>query len=194
MTIMFLYNLLQLDDLPDHSRRIYQISISKGGLGILDPSSRAILDFVLTMSHDLQYAHKGFHANKEVTYITLPSTLINLFVPLANPEFIYLNIFYHLLTAIAEIAAPPSFDDKSTYLLLELAVSSARSRTNARCSLTLMDDLYCQPPEEHKPHLPGIISSHTSYHLVCMSHSVASCRLDNDLFALALRRKLRLPV
>ena len=33
-----------------------------------------------------------------------------------------------------------------------------------------------------------------SYPLVCMSRSIASHRLNNDLFALALRRKLRLPI
>ena len=44
----------------------------------------------------------------------------------------------------------------------------------------------------HRSHLPSILRNHILYPLVCMSRIIISNCLNNDLFALALRHKLRL--
>jgi len=68
-----------------HSLIINQIVVTQGGLGLLNPSARAILDFVLTLTHAARSAEYGFWVNKDLAPICLhPSICYDLYI-LAAP-------------------------------------------------------------------------------------------------------------
>ena len=126
----FYETLLLEEELSLHLQRISQIAVGDGGLGFVYPGSRAIPDFVLTMSHANKYASQGIRLNKEAQPIILHPSLTALFLFASNPELTILERFYRFLLPVANIAAPSTAPDKVHSLLFHLSPKSARSSLN----------------------------------------------------------------
>ena len=65
---------------------IAYISISQGGLSLIDASTRAVPDLIITMSAAIQYAECGFSFGKSETPYRLALSLCNLFNGHLNPS------------------------------------------------------------------------------------------------------------
>ena len=120
MVNSFISRLAQRDNIPTFSLLIAYISIAQGGLGLMDPFTRAIPDFVLTMSHATRYADRGIQLSRSEASIKLPPTLCQLFSTQHNPQSAILGRFYRLLPDIATIAAPKTCNDPLDYVLYQL--------------------------------------------------------------------------
>ena len=72
-------------------------SIAQGGLGLMDAHTRAVSDFLPTMSQAIRYAKKGFSFSQSEPVYHLPTTLCDLFCLCTNDTSGFLRFFYHLL-------------------------------------------------------------------------------------------------
>ena len=64
MAKSFLATLTNTPSIPETSMAIAYISLAHGGLGLMDPHSRAIPDFVVTMASAVKSASAGFYMGK----------------------------------------------------------------------------------------------------------------------------------
>ena len=69
----FISDLINCRTIPHHALLIAQLHLQEGGLGILDPRSRAIPDFMLTFTTSARHAIGGIRLNK-LLQETSPST------------------------------------------------------------------------------------------------------------------------
>ena len=84
-----------------------RVDITFGGVRILNPSARAIPDFVLiTATKCIHFATHGLQLLKELHTIPMPPTLAQLFDSTANTTSTNLQCFHHLLPTIASYATP----------------------------------------------------------------------------------------
>jgi hypothetical protein len=194
----FLNNLYNTD-LPNHSLLIAQLDISKGGLGCLDTSARAIPDFVLNFTKTRRNATTGIRTHRDLPPRLSHTTLADLYDSSLNPESTILKRFHSLIPNLASIACPPTIPrtELSQYFLDRLSPTSARSRLKKHISHQRLNELYTTVNNDHPKSLhilPSILSTTTSYPLVSMSRSNVSNRIPPIEFQIALRRKLRLPI
>ena len=195
----FLSTLLEIDDVPDYSIHISQLSLSAGGLGILCPRLRAAPDFVLTMASVCRHAQTGFSFHRSLVPHTLHTSLRDLFTLDSNPTSIFLQRFHCLLPHFASIATAPTTPQGSRVAALINSTSpkSARDRIN-KYTTSYLHNATHQEFATHAPDhlhlLPSLLSPQTSYPLLGMCRSNAANRLAPWIFKICLLRKLRLPV
>jgi hypothetical protein len=72
MANSFLSKLIDELSLPLHSMLIAYIPLNQGGLGLLDAATRAIPDFVLTMTSAYRYACDGITLGQDTPSVLLP--------------------------------------------------------------------------------------------------------------------------
>ena len=72
--------------LPHHSLLIAQLSLNAGGLGILDPRTRAIPDFMLTFTTSTRHATNRMYLNKHLNNVHLHPTIAALYSTNTNPH------------------------------------------------------------------------------------------------------------
>ncbi len=53
-------------DIPDYTLMIAHIAVGKGGLGLMNPSQRAIPDFMLNMMSATRFITQGYRYNKDL--------------------------------------------------------------------------------------------------------------------------------
>ena len=94
---------LQID--ADPSMLIAYIAVVHGGLGFMDPFTRAIPDFIVTMTGAIRAAQHGFYMGKDAPPLCLPQSIARHFTVQHNPSPILVH-FGHFLPHIATIAAP----------------------------------------------------------------------------------------
>ena len=195
----FVSDLVGVSVLPHHALLICQMNLTAGGLGILDPRSRAIPDFLLTFTTSTRHATTGIHLNKHLHNVHLHHTISALYSIDSNPHSLILQRFHHILPNVAAIACPPTIPrpDLSHYFLTTLSPHSARSRLKSHVTTIVHAELYnhifAHDPD-HFHLLPSILSPTTSYPLIAMSRCPIKNRLTPLSFLLCIRRKLRLPV
>ena len=109
ITTKFLSDITGTTSLPHHTLLIAQLNINAGGLGILNPRSVAIPDFVLSFTSARQHATNGIYLNKQLRTVPIHSTISGLFsLSSTNHESLILQRYNHLLPQIAEIACRPT--------------------------------------------------------------------------------------
>ena len=119
----FLSKLTQREQVPLESLLIAYITIAQGGLGFMDPFTRAIPDFVITMSHAIHFAEKGVSLTRSDEPIKLPVSLSTLFSTISNPDSKFLNTYHHLLPNIAEV-------ERHHPVRTHLTISCTRARSS----------------------------------------------------------------
>jgi hypothetical protein len=87
----FLFNVIGVPILPHHALLIAQLSLNAGGLGILDPWTRAIPDFMLTFSTSTQHATNRIFLNKHLNNVHLHPTISALYSTTTNPHSLILK-------------------------------------------------------------------------------------------------------
>jgi hypothetical protein len=190
---------IRYSTLPHHALLIAQLSLNAGGLGILDPRTRAIPDFMLTFTTSTQHATNGIYLNKHLNNVHLHLTIAALYSTSTNPHSIILKRFYHILPNIVTSSCLPTIPrtDLAQYFLTTLSPHSARERLKKHSTGIITAELYNHVFEHQHKHfhlLPSILSPHTSYPLIAMTRSCIKNCLTPLTFLLCIRRKLRLPV
>ena len=94
MVSSFLSKLTQRQSIDTDSLLIAYVTIAQGGLGLMDASTRAIPDLVLTMSQAVRHAEQGFFCKAKEPAYRLPPSLTRLFNPTSNPQSTFLKTFY----------------------------------------------------------------------------------------------------
>lgn len=84
---------------------IAYVAIAHGGLGLMDPHTRVIPDFVLTMTSATRAATTGFYMGRDHPVVKLPLSIAHHFSPSHNLSDILLR-YHRFLPSIAAIAAP----------------------------------------------------------------------------------------
>jgi len=195
----FISDLIGVAVLPHHALLICQMNLNAGGLGILDPRSRAIPDFMLNFTTSTRHATSGIHLNKHLKNVHLHKTISDLYSTHTNPHSLILQRYHHILPHIAAIACPPTIPrtDLAHYFLTTLSPHSARSRLKNHNTTIVHAELYNHVYEHERDHfhlLPSILSPATSYPLIAMSRCPIQNRLTPLTFLICIRRKLRLPI
>ena len=169
----FLSKLLNLESLPEYSRRrISQLDLKNGGLGMYDPQSRALVDLALNIQTTSRNAIRGI-----ITHPHLPPTKLDITIR-----------FHSILPNLASIACPPTIpqDQLCQYTIFpHNSITKASTRITSSTSNDMAD---------HTHLLPSILSPTTSYPIAGMSRLQISHQLPPIPFALNMRRKLRLPI
>jgi hypothetical protein len=75
----FISDTIGVTALPHHALLIAQLSFNAGGLGILDPRTCAIPDFMLTFTTSTRHATNGIHLNKHLNNVHLHPTIATLY-------------------------------------------------------------------------------------------------------------------
>ena len=124
----FISDIIGVPTLPHHALLIAQLSLKAGGLGILDPRTRAIPDFILTFTTSTRHATKGIYLNKHLNNVHLHPTIAELYSTTNNTESIILKRFYNILPNIAISSCPPTTPrtDLADYFLNTLSPQHAR--------------------------------------------------------------------
>ena len=121
----FITTLLNQSSIPNHALDIAQICVKDGGLGILNPSARAIPDFVLTTAKCIRFATHSLQLNKELQTIPMPPTLAQLFDSTANTSSTYLQHFHHLLPTIVSYATPKTSQNPTNDIIFHSSLLCA---------------------------------------------------------------------
>ncbi|EJK48423.1 hypothetical protein THAOC_32779, partial [Thalassiosira oceanica] len=72
---LFLSELLDEAEIPDHTILICQLGLKQGGLGLLHPALRAVLDFIVSMNKAQFSARNGFKIWKDAVPVKLHPSL-----------------------------------------------------------------------------------------------------------------------
>ena len=192
MVESFLSKLTQRQSIPLASLLIAYITVSQGGLGMMDAATRAIPDFVITMSQAICYAEVSFTFNKDKTPLTLPTSLSNLFSTTNNQSSTFLRNFYQLLPTLALVGSPSKCPDPIDFFLRQGSFKSMCDRVKKAASARRYSSLCTIAGKDLLDDLDEILISPTSYPLIAMCRSIPSHRRPNDLFIISLKRKLHL--
>ena len=122
----FLAALTGRDSVPTASTLITYISIAQGSLGLMDASSRAVPDMIITMSAAICYAECGFTFSKSEMPHRLPPSLCNLFNDHVNNSSSFLRQFYQLFGSMACDGFPARCMDPYDFFLRCGSLKSAR--------------------------------------------------------------------
>ena len=184
------------ETVPDHALQICRISLRDGGLGMIDPGTRAIIDFVTSMSKAAHSATQGFRVGSGDRSIRPPPAVAALFDPTANPDSAILRRYSRLCPHVALGACPDSVppDAREDHFRHHTSPKSALGRLKSYCSKIRLKLLYETAPPDQLQHLPGLLNPSSSYPLIAMSRYIVANRLRNNLFRLALLRKLLIPI
>jgi hypothetical protein len=87
----FLATLLTLLNIPQHTLLISQPPLNNGGLGMLEPRSSAIPDFMLIFTTSTPQVTKGIYLNKHLANPLLHTTLSDLYSLDRNPTSLILQ-------------------------------------------------------------------------------------------------------
>ena len=140
----FLASLLNQPTIPPSTILISQLGLASGGLGILSPRTRAVPDFVITMTTATRNAKHGFNLHRDLLPFKLHQSICDLFTPSINTTSHILQRYQHLLPKIAYIACAPSTPttERTTHFLSSISEKSARSRIKQHCSNYLWTELH----------------------------------------------------
>ncbi len=126
----FISNTIGVTTLPHHALFFAQLSLNTGGLGILDPWTRSIPDFMLTFTTSTRHATNGIYLSKHLNNVYLYPTIAALYSTNTNPQSLILKRFHHILPNIVTSSCPPTIPrtDLTQYFLTTLSPHSARGR------------------------------------------------------------------
>ena len=192
MVNSFLARLTCRTSIPQDSLMIAYMTIAQGGLGLMDASTRAIPDFVLTMSQAIRHAEEGFSFGSHTTPYRLPTTLTNLFNGTLNPTSIFLKHFYRLLPDITRVGAPQQCPDPIDYFVKNGSFNSARDRLKQEASRLRHSSLLTIARPDLQKILSEILIASSSYPIIGMCRSNPQNRRAPDLFIINLKMKLHL--
>ena len=121
---------------PPDSLLIAYIAIAQGGLGLMDAHTRAVPNFVLTMSQAIRHAEKGFSSSKTEPTYHLPATLCDIFRLTKNTTSSFLRTFYQLLPEVEFAGTHAKCTDPMAFFIEHSSFSSARNRIKKRSAET----------------------------------------------------------
>jgi hypothetical protein len=190
----FLSRLTNNSSIPTTSMLIAYITVAQGGLGLMDPHTRAIPDFVVTMCSAIRAATTGFYMGANEKPIHLPVSLSNHFSNIHNLSSPILHRFYKFLPQLAARATPDGVQDPISHFVLHTSTKSARDRIRQEASFRRHHTLRSTASDDLRLHLPELLIASSSYPLIAMSRSNKSHRIPSDLFSISLKRKLHLDI
>jgi hypothetical protein len=117
MASSFLARLTYSASIPETSMIIAYMSIAQGGLSLMDPHTRAIPDFTITMASAIRAATAGFYMGRDKCPVTIPQSLAQNFFLSHNHSSPILCNFQQFLPDIAMAAAPPSAANPISHFL-----------------------------------------------------------------------------
>jgi hypothetical protein len=160
----------------------------------MDPHTRAIPDFTITMASAIRAATTGFYMGRDEDPITIPQSLAQNFYLSHNHSSPILRHFQRFLPDIATVAAPPSAASPITHFLQYSSPKSARDQIRQAASTRRCIVLDTAASPSLRSHLSEILIASSSYPIIAMSRSTKSHRRPNDLFLISLKQKLFLDI
>jgi hypothetical protein len=154
----FLSRLTNNASIPETSMLIAYITISQGGLGLMDAHTRAIPDFVVTMYSAIRAATSGFYMGYNKQPVTLPFSLANHFSNLHNFSLPILQRFHRFLPQLAARATPDEVRDLINHFVFHTSTKIATIRQAASLHTTASADLLHHRPHTHSSACPVAIN------------------------------------
>ena len=193
MTNHVLSSITNKNELPTHSHIIANMAIKQGGLGLQHPRTNAISAYMSTTKRCLQYAHQGvwlgFNKNRPI----LPDSIRCLYLDWETSNDRTWKIFrkyMHDFTSICCSQAHSHLD-----YVFNTSINKSRETIKEHAAIKMrkevLEDENITPFEIRKV-LPGILDRRTSMALMTMSRLEERQRIKNNIFTIALKRKLRL--
>jgi hypothetical protein len=152
------------------------ISIAHGGLGLMDPHTRAIPDFMLTMSSAVRAATHGFHMGKGEPLLLSISHNFPIDHISNSP------ILGHYVTYLLQLAAqacPHVVTDPIDHFIFCASIKSARDYIQEEASHLYRTKLNSIASPDLSTQLSEILIASTSFPLIGMSRSVKRHRQPN---------------
>ena len=214
----FIATLLSCPTLEDHSIAIAHLPIGLGGLGILHAPSRVVPDLVLRVARAISFCTQGIRLTTTGPPITLPTSIARLFSSWRTSPTSLCITFRQYAPEIAQYATPTNLpgdlasndneppghtppltttappDERTDYLINTMTPSRARDNINTAAHSERRQALIDHDDIAIRTATPGLLQPHTSAPIIAMSRISRAHRLDNDLFIIATRRKLRIPI
>lgn len=192
----FIAHLCHRTSIPSESLHIAYLTIAQGGLILMDSHSRAISDFVLTMSRVIQYAERGIPCSASRPHHVLCPTLLNLF--LGGDDSVGSDILRRFLSIRPNVSRASTNKDcinPVDYFLAHGSFNSARGTNYDRkpAPIAAPPSIFstARPSLRHSLSSEILISS-SSYPIIGMSRCIPAHRMSNDLFLINLKIELHL--
>ena len=160
----------------------------------MDAFTRAVPDFVITMSQSIRYAEKGFDLQYDKHPTILHPSLTALYSLRGNPTSTILKNFYHLLGDVATPATHAACDDPIHFILAKGSFKSARDRLRQAASQRRRATLYRIARPSLRPLLDEILIPDSSWPIVGMNRSRPQNRRQADLLLINMQMKLHLEI
>jgi Reverse transcriptase (RNA-dependent DNA polymerase) len=183
---------------PDYAWDLATLPIKHGGLGVQDPASFSLVAFIRPILRSLQYIHRGFpvgtsQRDVETSWVSLPPYLRSVFADWESSSVPWLVKFRTCATSFLQLVS----SDTNIHSLVSASDSPSLSCLTSAHHHLLYEN-YIQR-RSHFPYAvqvaePSLRSVFTSIALTSLPFQVAAYRMEDSLFLLGLKRKLRLPL
>jgi hypothetical protein len=167
----FLSNVIGVSVLLHHALLIAKLSLNAVGLGILDPWTHAIPDFILTFTTSTRHVTNIIYLNKHLNNVYLHPTISALYSTRTNPHSLILKWFHHILPRIATSSCLPTTPqtDLAQYFLTTLSTHCAHGHLKKHSTTIVTAELYNHVFEQKTTTSTSTLASS---HPTCRTHSL----------------------
>eukprot|EP00956_Cyclotella_meneghiniana_P043801 scaffold288090_cov76-Cyclotella_meneghiniana.AAC.3 len=197
MTNHVLSSITNKNNLPPHSHIIANMSIKQGGLGLQHPRTNAISSYMSTTKRCLQYAHQGVWLGFNKSRPILPDSIHILYLDWETSNDRTWTIFRKYMHDFTSICCTQAHSHLDYVFNFNTSINKSRETIKEHAAIKMrkevLEDENITPFEIRKV-LPGILDRRTSMALMTMSRLEERQRVKNNIFTIALKRKLRIKI
>ena len=196
MTNQVLARLTQTETIPLVSTLISAIPTTSGGLGIQNPDTTAIPSFMLSFKRVLSYFSDGINVGRYHPNVDMPPAVASLFENWQSSSAKPFTTFRHYLSPLVNICVQNNTGNNTDFFIKESSINTCRTRIKeiiGQRARKFVIRLF-QDSEDYQSisNIDDILDNKLGQGLLDMSRIPEENRLENTIFSIMLKRKLRL--
>jgi len=198
MTDEVLSSLMAVSSIPDASIYMASMGTQYGGLGIQNPRATAIPSFVINVKRCLGYVNNGVWVGHNHPTVQLPSSISSIWSSPETSPSTTLKLFYKYLPSIESICVSDQVPNRRDFFLNKSSINTCRERikeevgNKTRRYIKIAWEL--NKDKSNLDNFTDILHPNLAQGLLDMPRLDENNRLDNQIFSIMLKRKLRIPL
>ena len=184
--------------IPDTSIFLASMATQYGGLGIQNPRATAIPSFVINVKRCLGYVNNGVWVGHNHPTVQLPQSISSIWSSPETSASKTLQLFYKYLPQIESICVSNQVPNRRDFFLNKSSINTCRERIkeavgqNTRGYVKLAWQHFKQ--KSSLANFSDILHPNLAQGMLDMPRLNEKYHLENDVFSIMLKRKLRLPL
>ena len=185
--------LTKVDNIPQTSSILMNISTKHGGLNLPAPRTTAVSSYVLSYKQTLQTINEGVYTSPHKPRTKLPRSIVSLYQSTTNFTPPATSIFEKYAPELARICHPTrSTRDRLTSFIHHTSVNTCRERIATSLAQRLTQSFKTIVDDDSVHNVEEILHNRLGIGLLDLDRSTPKNRQPNSLFNYNLRRCLRL--